>query len=318
MLPQKSHALVSRTVRDMSLQSMMGVDVVAEEANDPDCQAAICPDDDQPADCEEAATAGAAVTPEDPVTMDVDGDDAATAATDPAVDASKALVSAVKKKRRLYRQLTGSEVPWFPHDNDIDLLKELVHEAKHPRWVYYGTPAGGAGMHGCMEMGCSVMALCYDEHHRENLGPFLVQRAVEDMLGQNTMVFRNETLCEQGLWLIQDDRWSTDARKLCGRRKILGSQHCCNSRLQKSIRGFNTLEKQGWHPSIQKDRVAHFTSIRLVTADSHPWTNQVSIRLADPCGVVRCCSLRGQKENRVHSLPRLLWPIPSRCASCVP
>jgi hypothetical protein len=28
--------------------------------------------------------------------------------------------------------------------------------------------------------------------------------------------------------------------------------------------------------------------------------------------------LRGQNENRVPSLPRLLWPIPSRCASCVP
>ena len=208
VLPQKSHALVSRTVRDMSLQSMMGVDVVAEEANDPDCQAAICPDDDQPADCEEAATAGAAVTPEDPVTMDVDGDDAATAATDPAVDASKALVSAVKKKRRLYRQLTGSEVPWFPHDNDTDLLRELVHEANVPSWVYFGTPAGGAGMHGCMEMGCSVMALCSNDHHRENLGPFLVQRAVEDMLGQNTLVFKNDTLSARAkqLHLMKDDQ----------------------------------------------------------------------------------------------------------------
>jgi hypothetical protein len=54
-------------------------------------------------------------------------------------------VSAVKKKRRLYRQLTGSEVPWFPHDNDIDLLRELVHEAKQPRCVFFGTPAGGCG-----------------------------------------------------------------------------------------------------------------------------------------------------------------------------
>ncbi len=102
--------------------------------------------------------------------------------------------SVAGKKRKLYRQLTGSEVPWFPHDNDIELLKELVHEAGSPRWVYFGTPAGGAGIHGCIEMGCSVLALCYNAHHREHLGPFLVQRAVEAMLGRNTMVSNNEFL----------------------------------------------------------------------------------------------------------------------------
>ena len=103
-------------------------------------------------------------------------DEAATAGADAATaDAwsEKALVSAAIKKRKLYRQLTGTEVPWFPHDNDIELLKELCWEAGRPRWVYYGTPAGGAGIHGCIEMGCSVLALCYDEHHRKNLEPFL-------------------------------------------------------------------------------------------------------------------------------------------------
>ena len=49
-------------------------------------------------------------------------------------------------------------------------------------------------MHGCIEMGSSVLALCCNEHHRKNLGPFLVQRAVEAMLGRNTMVFNNEFL----------------------------------------------------------------------------------------------------------------------------
>ena len=38
------------------------------------------------------------------------------------------------------------------------------------------------------------MALCCDDHHRTHLAPFLVQRAVEDMLGSNTMVFTNESL----------------------------------------------------------------------------------------------------------------------------
>ena len=63
------------------------------------------------------------------------------------------------QQRMPRRQLTGTEVPWFPHDNDIELLKELVHEAGRHRWVYFGTPAGGAGIHGCIEMGCSVLAL---------------------------------------------------------------------------------------------------------------------------------------------------------------
>ena len=122
-------------------------------------------------------------------------EEAATATTKAApADPSKALVSAVKKRRKLYRQLTGTEVPWFPHDNAIELIQELCHEAGRPRWVYFGTPAGGAGIHGCIEMGCSVLALCYDEHHRKNLSPFLVQRAVEAMLGRNTMAFANELL----------------------------------------------------------------------------------------------------------------------------
>ena len=103
-------------------------------------------------------------------------------------------MTAAIKKRKLYKQLTGTEVPWFPHDNDTELLKELCHEAGRPRWVYFGTPAGGAGIHGCIEMGSSVLALCYDDHHRTHLGPFLVQRAVEAMLGSNTLVFQNEAL----------------------------------------------------------------------------------------------------------------------------
>ena len=28
------------------------------------------------------------------------------------------------KRRKLYRNLTGTEVPWFPHDNDPELIKE--------------------------------------------------------------------------------------------------------------------------------------------------------------------------------------------------
>ena len=101
VLPHKSHALVSRDIRATSLSSMVGVDVAEAEAKDPDHQ-------NLPLDTADAATAAT---------------DAATAEAEKA-DAAKALVSAALKKRRLYRQRTGTEVPWFPNGNDIELLKE--------------------------------------------------------------------------------------------------------------------------------------------------------------------------------------------------
>ena len=178
ILSHKNHALVTREVREESLSTMIGVDVTEEEAKE-----------------DEAATA-----------KPIEEDEAEQAAPADA-GTEKAIVTAAIRKRKLYRQLTGSEVPWFPHDNDIVLLKELCHEAGRPRWVYFGTPAGGAGIHGCIEMGCSVLALCFDEHHKKNLQPFLVQRAVEAMLGSSTMVFRNEDLLARAkeLKLTKDD-----------------------------------------------------------------------------------------------------------------
>ena len=181
VLSHKHHALVSKEVREESLSAMVGVDVAEVEAREAEDQPPIVLDEDEATAAEPAATADAA--------------------------SEKVLLTAAVKKRKLYRQLTGTEVTWFPHDNDIELLKELVHEAGRPRWVYFGTPAGGAGIHGCIEMGCSVLALCYDEHHRKNLEPFLVQRAVGAMLGSNTMVFHNDALMTRAkqLKLTKDD-----------------------------------------------------------------------------------------------------------------
>ena len=51
VLPQKSHSLVSREVRDASLQTMIGVRVCEVEAEDPECEAP------PPIDDEDAATA---------------------------------------------------------------------------------------------------------------------------------------------------------------------------------------------------------------------------------------------------------------------
>ena len=122
-------------------------------------------------------------------------------------------MTAAVKKRKLYRQLTGTEVPWFPHDNDIELLKELCHEAGKPRWVYFGTPAGGAGIHGCIESGCSVLALTFNDHHRTTLQPFLVERAVEAMLAGNTMIFMNETLQERSVKLRLTKKEDTPSKE---------------------------------------------------------------------------------------------------------
>ena len=132
VLPPKLHALVSKEMRETSLLNMMGQPHEEEASAQPDR-----PDEEE----------GAGLHQPDP---------------------AKALVAAHVKKRKLYRRMTGEEVPWFPHDNDPELLKEFCWEAGKPPWALYGTPAGGAGLQGCLEMGCSVVALCYDERHRKH------------------------------------------------------------------------------------------------------------------------------------------------------
>ena len=63
VLPQNSHALVSREVRETSLQAMIGVDVCEEEAKDPDYQAP------PPMDGEDAATAATYAATADAASM---------------------------------------------------------------------------------------------------------------------------------------------------------------------------------------------------------------------------------------------------------
>ena len=60
--------------------------------------------------------------------------------------------------------------------------------------MLHGTPAGGAGLLGCMEVGASVEALCYDDHRRTNLNNILLERAAESMIPGTTMVFKSEAL----------------------------------------------------------------------------------------------------------------------------
>ena len=114
-----------------------------------------------------------------------------------AASAERNLVAACLRKRKMYKH-TDTMLPWFPHDKE--LLKLLVHESGRPRWVIFGTPAGGAGIHGCLEMGLSVVALCSDDHHRDVLNRCMLERAVEAMVSQSTAVFRDDSL---RTWSVQ-------------------------------------------------------------------------------------------------------------------
>ena len=114
-----------------------------------------------------------------------------------AASAERNLVAACLRKRKMYKH-TDTMLPWFPHDKE--LLKLLVHESGRPRWVIFGTPAGGAGMRGCLEMGLSVVALCSDDHHRDVLNRCMLERAVEAMVSQTTVVFRDDSL---RTWSVQ-------------------------------------------------------------------------------------------------------------------
>ena len=165
LLAPKSQAWVSKPQRDQSLASMVGTphDEDAEEQE----KAQLLYHDDEDLAEEHAGSA-----------KQEDGGH----------------LFAQKRKRKLYRQVTGTDLPWFPHDNASELLQELCWEAGSPRWVFHGTPAGGAGINGCLEAGCSVVALCFDEHHRSLMKQFVLERAVEATARGTTMVFKDTAL----------------------------------------------------------------------------------------------------------------------------
>ena len=162
------------------------------------------------------------------------------------------------KKRRLYKQLSGTDVPWFPHDNSIDLLKELCWEAGRPRWVFHGTPVGGAGVHGCLEAGSSVVALCYDEHHRNQLTRFLSERAVEAMVTGTTQVFKDDALLarsvELNLTMPMPPMAASAKKKRTPEEKDSSDEHeieakpkAKNERKQRKYKAASTRKKKGAH-----------------------------------------------------------------------
>ena len=191
VLAPKHQALVTREVRLTSLSTMVGI-----------------PQEEDPGEKQKAQRMA------DSGLNQPDGAGGSDQLNQPGL-ATKAMVASCVKKRKLYRQLSGAEVPWFPHDNDMDLLKELCWEAGQPRWVLFGTPSGGAGIHGCLESGTSVVALCFDDHHRTHLMRFLKERAVEAMVTGTTLVFKDETLRQRSiaLDLCKEDKGTEDPKK---------------------------------------------------------------------------------------------------------
>ena len=115
-------------------------------------------------------------------------------------------MAAAFEKRKLYRQTTGQDAQWFPRDNDPDVLNEWCWEAGGPRCIIRGTPAGGAGVHGCLEVGASVVALFYDNHHEKHLQKVILERSVEALAPGTTTVFKDEKLAARSEELKLTDK----------------------------------------------------------------------------------------------------------------
>ncbi len=173
VLAPMHQAFVSMAVRETSLTSMVGVPHDEDQGEQQKLKLLSAEDDDGKGLIQQAHA---------------DPDDISRAATN-------------IKKRELYKQLSGTDVPWLPHDNAIELMKELCWEAGRPRWIFHGTPAGGAGVHGCLEAGCSVVALCYDEHHQTHLKKSFLERAVQALVSGKTHVFKDEALLARSIEL---------------------------------------------------------------------------------------------------------------------
>ena len=88
---------------------------------------------------------------------------------------------------------------WFPHDMDREFVKELIWEAgtETVKWIFVGTPSAGNVCLGGLEMGCNVIALCQDEHHKKHLEIAMVQKAAELTVKGNTLMFGSEALLLQ-------------------------------------------------------------------------------------------------------------------------
>ena len=77
-----------------------------------------------------------------------------------------------------------TEVVWFPFDLHVELVKEIILESggTEVTWVMLGAPASGNSVLACIELGCSVLSMCENEHHHENLQKTLQNKMARSIL----------------------------------------------------------------------------------------------------------------------------------------
>ena len=86
--------------------------------------------------------------------------------------------------RSLYRVPSTDMAPWFPHGNSPCLVRECVWESGQNlvRWVFHGSPAGGAGLQLLWTTHVGVVCHLEDEFHEEHFRAAVIQTAVEDLM----------------------------------------------------------------------------------------------------------------------------------------
>ena len=100
------------------------------------------------------------------------------------------------KKRRLYRQASGTQQVWFPFEMSVSLAQELVWESggDEVKWVLHGTPAAGNVVLGSLEMNANVIAFMQDAHQEKHFRIALTEKIGERLASGQARVFGNPFL----------------------------------------------------------------------------------------------------------------------------
>ena len=90
--------------------------------------------------------------------------------------------------RSLYRPASTPDVPAFPHDNSPRLVREVHYEAggEAVKWIFHGSPAGGAGMSMLWGTGVGLVFYLEDDFHEEIFMKSIIEKAVEDLIHGGT------------------------------------------------------------------------------------------------------------------------------------
>ena len=133
------------------------------------------------------------------------------------------------RNRCLYRDVAETDAVWFPFDMPVELVKELIWESGDARvkWVLHGTPAAGSCVLACVEMGCSVVSLCENDHHRDSYQKALVQPVAESYLRGTCPTFGSDELMRRASRLSLSKRLGDKAATIApSQTKTKGCERC--------------------------------------------------------------------------------------------